>query len=57
MNNLNIKFPLLESKSSENYGLMITDSNNVTFYWNHDGSYDGKSMPPEVDFNTHTNSN
>lgn len=57
MDKINIKFPIKKSYSSENYGLMIVDANGVTFYWNHDGSYDGKSMPPETDINTHTNLN
>ena len=41
--NFNIKLPIKESRSSDNYALILVDSANITHYLNFDGSYDGYS--------------
>ena len=51
---LNVAFPIKKAYSSERYELMILDANNVTHYWNFDGSYDGMSSDCNIDPQTGT---
>lgn len=46
---LNITFPVIESHSSEYYGLILKDTAGVTHYWTHDGKYDGMSSDCNID--------
>lgn len=41
---INLALPLASfSTTSENYGLILTDADGVTHYFNEDGTYDGWS--------------
>ena len=46
---LKIRFPILETKESENYALILKDSNSKYHYFNFDGTYDGYSHEPNID--------
>ena len=46
---LNVAFLIQKAYSSENYALMILDANNVTHYWDFDGSYNGMSSDCNTD--------
>jgi len=39
--------PPITIQISENYGLVFTDAQNYTYYFNHDGTYDGWSCDPD----------
>lgn len=41
LDNTKIKLPIIDSKKSKNYALILTDSAKVTHYFNNDGTYDG----------------
>lgn len=51
----NISLPIKKIYSSENYSLMIVDSENVTHYWDFDGRYDGWSSEVKNDCSNEKN--
>lgn len=48
LDEVKITLPILESKSSENYALILTDSAGVVHYFGFDGVYDGYSHDPNI---------
>lgn len=57
LKNFKLSFPLKKVYTSKYYPLIIIDSDNVIHYWNFDGSYDGFSCDPCIDFKTRINKN
>lgn len=51
---LKLKFPILETKQSNNYALIMKDSDLKYHYFNFDGTYDGYSHEPNIDGETGT---
>lgn len=43
-----ITLPIIDSKKSEFYSLILTDSLGVDHYFNHDGTYDGYGHDPHL---------
>ena len=54
MKKINITFPVVESRPSDNYALVIKDSAGVEHYFNFDGTYDGMSSDCHTDPETGT---
>ncbi|MEM1339843.1 MAG: hypothetical protein AAF634_05060 [Bacteroidota bacterium] len=48
LDKVHISLPIIESKKSEVYPLILRDSANVWHYFNDDGTYDGYSHDPDV---------
>lgn len=57
LDQVTIFFPIVQSRSSENYPLIITDSSGMIHYFNFDGTYDGHSVDPHLCRRTGTSLN
>lgn len=45
LDEVNIILPIIDSKKSEHYALILTDSAGIIHYFNFDGTYDGYLRP------------
>lgn len=57
LDEVKITLPIIDSKSSENYALILTDSAGIMHYFNFDGTYDGYSHNPNTCGETGTSKN
>lgn len=57
LDEVKVTLPITDSKLSENYALILTDSAGVIHYFNFDGTYDGYSHDPCIDAETGTSKN
>jgi len=57
LDEVKITHPIVASKSSPRYSLILTDSAGTYHYFNPDGTYDGYSADPHIDGNTGTFNN
>jgi hypothetical protein len=48
LDKIKITHPIINSKSSNYYALILIDSANIIHYFNFDGTYDGYSHDPEI---------
>lgn len=48
LDEVKITLPIVDSKKSENYALILIDSAQVVHYFNFDGTYDGYSHDPHI---------
>ena len=57
LDEVKITLPIVNSKKSKIYALILTDSAGVYHYFNPDGTYDGYSADPHIDGETGTFNN
>jgi hypothetical protein len=57
LDEVKITLPIIDSKKSKIYALILTDSAGVYHYFNPDGTYDGYSADPHIDGETGTFNN
>lgn len=57
LDEVKITLPIVDSKKSKIYALILTDSAGVYHYFNPDGTYDGYSADPHIDGQTGTFNN
>ena len=57
LDEVRITLPIVDSKKSKIYALILTDSAGVYHYFNPDGTYDGYSADPHIDGETGTFNN
>lgn len=57
LDKVKITLPIIDSKTSESYALILTDSVGIIHYFNFDGTYDGYSHDPHLCGRTGTCSN
>lgn len=52
LDEVRITLPIVDSRKSDIYALILTDSAGVYHYFNPDGTYDGCSADPHIEGNT-----
>lgn len=57
LDKVRIHLPIVNSRKSKNYALILTDTAGIEHYFNFDGTYDGCAHPPYVDTQTGTSKN
>lgn len=57
LDKVKITLPIINSKTSKQYALILTDSANIIHYFNFDGVYDGYSHDPHLCGQTGTSMN
>jgi len=57
LDGVKITLPIVDSRKSGIYALILTDSTGVNHYFNPDGTYDGYSADPHIDGETGTFNN
>ena len=57
LDEVKITLPIIDSKKSKIYALILTDSAGAYHYFNPDGTYDGYSADPHIDGETGTFNN
>jgi len=57
LDEVKITLPIVNSKKSKIYALILRDSAGVDHYFNPDGTYDGYSADPHIDGETGTFNN
>jgi len=57
LDEVRITLPIVDSRKSDIYALILTDSAGVYHYFNPDGTYDGYSADPHIDGETGTSLN
>ena len=48
LDKVKVTLPIIASRTSKNYALILTDSAGLIHYFNFDGSYDGYSHDPHI---------
>jgi len=54
LDSVKITLPIVDSKTSDNYALILTDKAGVIHYFGYDGVYDGYSHDPHLHGKTGT---